>query len=180
MNKVEQLIIQPTVKGLAEEKIIYKGFIFFGLINVKGEPFVIEYNCRMGDPETEVVMPRLKNDLVELFIAAHEGKLSEAKVEFDKRACATVVAVSGGYPGDYKKNLKISGFENLKMNDDSIIFHAGTKKVNDTIVTNGGRVLAVTSYGNDITDAVNKSKKVLEQIHFEGMYYRRDIGYEFV
>lgn len=180
MNKVEQLIIQPTVKGLTEEKIIYKGFIFFGLINVNGEPFVIEYNCRMGDPETEVVMPRLKNDLVELFIATHEGKLSEAKIEFDKRACATVVAVSGGYPGDYKKNLKISGFENLKMNDDTIVFHAGTKKVDDTIVTNGGRVLAVTSYGNDIAEAVHKSKRVLEQIHFDGMYYRRDIGYEFV
>jgi len=133
----------------------------------------------MGDPETEVVMPRLKNDLVELFIATHEGKLSETKIEFDKRACATVVAVSGGYPGDYKKNLKISGFENLKMNDDTIVFHAGTKKADDAIVTNGGRVLAVTSYGNDITDAVNKSKKVLEQIYFEGMYYRRDIGYEF-
>jgi len=187
MNKVEQLIIQPTVKGLAAEKIVYKGFIFFGLINVNGEPFVIEYNCRMGDPETEVVMPRLKNDLVELFIATHKGKLNEVKIELDKRACATVVAVSGGYPGDYKKNLKISQFENpedseqvLKMNDDTIVFHAGTKKVNDTIVTNGGRVLAVTSYGNDITDAVNKSKKVLEQIHFDGMYYRRDIGYEFV
>jgi len=180
MNKVEQLIIQPTIKGLAEEKIIYKGFIFFGLINVNGEPFVIEYNCRMGDPETEVVMPRLKNDLVELFIATHEGKLSEVKIEFDKRSCAAVVAVSGGYPGDYKKNLKISGFQNLKLNDDTIVFHAGTKKVDDTIVTNGGRVLAVTSYGNNIADAMNKSKKVLEQIHFEGMYYRRDIGYEFV
>lgn len=180
MNKVEQLIIQPTVKGLAKENIVYKGFIFFGLINVNGEPFVIEYNCRMGDPETEVVMPRLKNDLVELFIATHEGKLSETKIEFDERACATVVAVSGGYPGEYKKNLKISGFQNLKMDDNSIIFHAGTKKADDEIITNGGRVLAVTSYGNDIAEAVKKSKNVLEQIHFEGMYFRRDIGYEFV
>jgi phosphoribosylamine--glycine ligase len=180
MNKVEQLIIRPTVKGLTEENIVYKGFIFFGLINVNGEPFVIEYNCRMGDPETEVVMPRLKNDLLELFITIDKGKLNDAKIEFDKRACAAVVAVSGGYPGDYKKNFKISGSENFKENDETIVFHAGTKKVDDDIVTNGGRVLAVTSFGNDIPDAVNKSKKVLEQIHFDGMYYRRDIGYEFM
>jgi phosphoribosylamine--glycine ligase len=114
-----------------------------------------------------------------LFIATHEGKLSEIKIEFDKRACATVVAVSGGYPGDYKKNFQISGLENSKRND-TIVFHAGTKTADNTIVTNGGRVLAVTSYGNDIADAVMKSKKVLEQIHFDGMYFRRDIGYEFV
>jgi len=179
MTKVEQFIIQPTVKGLAEETIIYKGFIFFGLINVNGEPFIIEYNCRMGDPETEVVMPRLKNDLVELFIALHEEKLSTTKIAFDERACAVVVAVSGGYPGEYKKNLQISGLENLKTNNDTIIFHAGTKKVDNTIVTNGGRVLAVTSYGNNIGDAVSKSKNVLGQIHFDGMYFRKDIGYEF-
>jgi phosphoribosylamine--glycine ligase len=186
MQKVEQLIIQPTVNGLAKENITYKGFIFFGLININGEPFVIEYNCRMGDPEAEVVMPRLKNDLVELFIALHQGKLSTAKIEFDERACAAVVAVSGGYPGEYRKNVPISQFANpegsgqvMQMNGDTIIFHAGTKKVDDAIVTNGGRVLAVTSYGTNITDAVNKSKKVLEQIHFDGMYYRRDIGYEF-
>lgn len=128
MNKVEQLIIRPTIKGLAEENIVYKGFIFFGLINVNDEPFVIEYNCRMGDPETEVVMPRLKNDLVELFIATHEGKLSKTKIEFDKRTCVTMVAVSGGYPGDYKKNFHINGLEKSKSND-TIIFHAGTKKL---------------------------------------------------
>jgi phosphoribosylamine--glycine ligase len=188
MQKVEQLIIRPTIAGLVKENIIYNGFIFFGLINVNGEPYVIEYNCRMGDPETEVVMPRLKNDLVELFIALYEGNLSSTKIAFDKRACAAVVAVSSGYPGEYKKNLKISGFtaglnrsgwENLKMNNDTIVFHAGTKKVDDAIVTNGGRVLVATSYGENIYDAVNKSKAVLEQIHFEGMYYRRDIGYEF-
>jgi phosphoribosylamine--glycine ligase len=179
MQKVEQFIIQPTVKGLVKEKIIYKGFIFFGLINVNGEPYVIEYNCRMGDPETEVIMPCLKNDLVELFVALSEGKLSTTKIEFDKRACAAVVAVSSGYPGEYKKNLKIDHLENLKMNEDTIIFHAGTKKVDDTIVTNGGRVLVVTSYGDNINDAVNKSKAVLQQMHFEGMYYRKDIGHEF-
>lgn len=179
MKKVEQFIIQPTINGLAKENITYKGFIFFGLINVNGEPFVIEYNCRMGDPETEVVMPRLKNDLVELFIALHEGKLNTVTIEFDERACAVVVAVSGGYPGEYKKSLQISGIENLKSNNDTIVFHAGTKKADDLIVTNGGRVLAVTSYGNNIADAVNKSKNILQQIHFEGMYYRSDIGYEF-
>jgi len=133
----------------------------------------------MGDPETEVIMPCLKNDLVELFVVLSEGKLSTTKIEFDKRACAAVVAVSGGYPGDYKKNLKIDQLENLKMDEDTIIFHAGTKKVGDAIVTNGGRVLVVTSYGDNINDAVNKSKAVLQQIHFDGMYYRKDIGHEF-
>ncbi len=180
IQKVEQFIIQPTIKGLAKENIIYKGFIFFGLINVNGEPFVIEYNCRMGDPETQVVMPCLKNDLVELFIALYEDKISAKKIEFDERACAAIVAASNGYPGEYKKNLPISKLANRQISNDTIVFHAGTKKVDDIIVTNGGRVLAVTSYGNNITDAVNKSKKVLKQIHFEGMYYRRDIGCEFV
>jgi phosphoribosylamine---glycine ligase len=179
MHKVEQLIIRPTVEGLAKENIIYKGFIFFGLINANGEPYVIEYNCRMGDPETEVVIPRLKNDLVELFIALRAGKLSITKIEFDKRACAAVVAVSSGYPGEYRKNLPISKLANTQMSDDAIIFHAGTKKIDDTIVTNGGRVLVVTSYGNNINEAVNKSKAILQQIRFEGMYYRKDIGYEF-
>jgi phosphoribosylamine--glycine ligase len=117
---------------------------------------------------------------LELFIATDKGKLNDAKIEFDKRACTTVVAASGGYPCDYKKNFEIDGFENLKGNDETIVFHAGTKKVNNVIVTNGGRVLAVTSFGKDIPDAMNKSKKVLEQIHFDGMYYRRDIGYEFM
>jgi phosphoribosylamine--glycine ligase len=179
MKKVEQSIIQPTIKGLAEEHIIYNGFIFFGLINVNGEPFLIEYNCRMGDPETEVVMPRLKNDIVELFTALYEEKLSTLKIKFDERACAVVVAVSGGYPGEYKKNVPIKKLEQLHISNDTIVFHAGTKKVDDKIVTNGGRVLAVTSYGNSIADAVSKSKNVLTQIHFDGMYYRHDIGYEF-
>jgi len=179
MHKAETRIIQPTVNGLAAENISYKGFIFFGLIKVNNEPLVIEYNCRMGDPETEVVMPRLKNDLVELFLAVHNGSLKEQTTAYDDRACATVVAVSGGYPGEYKKGFEISGLNNLKMNSNSIVFHAGTKQIDDTVVTNGGRVLTVTSYGANITDAVKKSKAVLQQIHFDGMYYRGDIGYEF-
>jgi phosphoribosylamine---glycine ligase len=179
MQEVERTIIQPTVNGLAAENITYKGFIFFGLIKVKNDPLVIEYNCRMGDPETEVVMPRLKNDLVELFLAVHNGTLKDQTINCDDKAYATVVAVSGGYPGDYKKGLAINGLENLKMENDSIVFHAGTKKVDDAVVTNGGRVLAVTSRGANITDAVKKSKAVLQQMHFDGMYYRGDIGYEF-
>ncbi|MEP6844673.1 MAG: phosphoribosylamine--glycine ligase [Panacibacter sp.] len=179
MQKVETRIIQPTVAGLAKENIIYKGFIFFGLINVNGEPFTIEYNCRMGDPETEVVMPRLNNDIVELFLSVYDGSLKNKTISYDERAAATIVAVSGGYPGEYKKNLKIDGLQNLNIDGDSIVFHAGTKQVNENVVTNGGRVLAVTSYGTTITNAVNKSKTVLKQIHFDGMYYRNDIGYEF-
>jgi len=179
MNKVITTIIEPTVNGLAAERIIYKGFIFFGLIKVNDEPFVIEYNCRMGDPETEVVMPRLKNDIVELFLSIHNETLKDQNIIYDERACATVVAVSGGYPGEYRKNLKIDGLENLKTDNSSIVFHAGTKQTDDDIVTNGGRVLTVTSYGNNITDAVIKSKAILQQIHFDGMYYRNDIGYEF-
>ncbi len=179
MKKVEERIIGPTIKGLNNEKIIYKGFIFFGLISVDGEPYTIEYNCRMGDPETEVVMPRLKNDLVDLFLAVQNGSLQNIQIEFDERTYATVVAVSGGYPGDYRKNLKINKFENLKINAGTIIFQAGTKQTADGIVTNGGRVLAVTSCGDNIAEAVNRSKSVLEQIHFDGMYFRKDIGFEF-
>ncbi len=179
MQKVEERIIKPTVAGLQKENLVYNGFIFFGLIKVNDEPLVIEYNCRMGDPETEVVIPRLQTDLVSLFAAMDNGTLIDANIYFDEKKYATVVAVSGGYPSDYKKNLKISGFENLKMNNDSIIFHAGTKQVDDDIVTNGGRVLAVTSFAETIADAANKSKKILEQIHFDGMYFRKDIGYEF-
>lgn len=179
MNKVEKTIIAPTIQGIHEEKLEYKGFIFFGLINVNDEPFVIEYNCRMGDPETEVVLPKLKNDLVELLKAVDEGNLQDQQMKIDERACCTVMAVSGGYPGDYKKNLKISGLENVENENDVLIFHAGTKQSGGDIVTNGGRVLAVSSFGKDIREAVDKSTKVLNKISFEGMYFRKDIGYEF-
>ena len=178
LNKIETGIIQPTVNGLQKENIIYNGFIFFGLIKVGDEPFVIEYNCRMGDPETEVVMPGLKNDIVELFLSVHNNTLKDAVIAFDERACATVVAVSGGYPGDYEKGKLINLPGNV--NSDTIIFHAGTKlNADEQIVSNGGRVLAVTSFGKNIADAVQLSKKALDQIHFEGMYFRSDIGYEF-
>lgn len=179
MQKAIDRIIEPTVNGLAAENITYKGFIFFGLINVQGEPYTIEYNCRMGDPETEVVMPRLGNDLVELFLAIHNGTLANTTIQFDERACATVVAVSGGYPGNYTKGYGITGLPAANAHSDTIVFHAGTSLQNNVIQTNGGRVLAVTSYADDIGSAVQKSKAVLDQIHFEGMYYRHDIGYEF-
>ncbi|NCI48650.1 phosphoribosylamine--glycine ligase [Sediminibacterium roseum] len=178
MQKVEERIIKPTINGLAKEKLNYHGFVFFGLMNVNGEPFVIEYNCRMGDPETEVVMPLLQTDIVGLFAAMDNGTLADANIEFYPQSCATVMAVSGGYPGEYKKGLAISGLENAQA-EDSVIFHAGTKQNGETVVTNGGRVIAVTSYGNNISEAVAKSKKVLEKISFEGMNYRKDIGYEF-
>jgi phosphoribosylamine--glycine ligase len=179
MQKVEERIIKPTINGLSKENLNYHGFVFFGLMNVKGEPFVIEYNCRMGDPETEVVMPLLQTDLVALFAAMDNGTLIDANISFDERSCATVMAVSGGYPGEYEKNLRISGLADWRIDNDSMVFHAGTKQIDEDIVTNGGRVLAVTSYGNDLSDAVVKSKKILEKISFEGMYYRKDIGYEF-
>lgn len=178
MRKVEERIIKPTIDGLSREKLQYHGFVFFGLMNVDGEPYVIEYNCRMGDPETEVVMPLLQTDIVGLFAAMDNGTLVDANIEFYPQHCATVMAVSGGYPGDYKKNLPIMGLDHAQA-EDSIVFHAGTKLVNGEVYTNGGRVLTVTSYGNSIPEAVAKSKKLLEKISFEGMYYRKDIGYEF-
>lgn len=178
LQKIETKIIQPTIQGLQQENIIYNGFVFFGLIKVGDEPFVIEYNCRMGDPETEVVMPRLKNDLLELFQSVHNNTLKDTVIAFDDRACATVVAVSGGYPGDYQKGKVISLPGNV--NDDTIIFHAGTKlNEHGKLVTNGGRVLSVTSFGKNIADAVQLSKNALSNVDFEGMYFRSDIGYEF-
>jgi phosphoribosylamine---glycine ligase len=179
MKKVKERVIEPTVRGLQEENFEYRGFVFFGLINVNGEPFVIEYNCRMGDPETEVVIPRLQNDLVELFLAASQQRLSDIEVKIDPRAAATVVAVSGGYPGNYEKGFEIDGLEILKE-DDVIIFHAGTARQNDVVVTNGGRVLAVTSFGDTVTKAARRSSEMMEFLDFHGIYYRRDIGYEFV
>jgi phosphoribosylamine--glycine ligase len=179
MHKIEKTIIAPTIKGINEEQLEYKGFIFFGVIKVNDEPFVIEYNCRMGDPETEVVLPKLKNDLVELLVSVNNGDLQNQVIEMDERACCTVVAVSGGYPGDYKKNMKISGLPDLTEDKDILVFHAGTKQSNDEVLTNGGRVLAVTSFGNSIKDSVTNNINVLQKISFEGMYFRKDIGYEF-
>jgi phosphoribosylamine--glycine ligase len=179
MKKVEERVIRPTVEGLNAENIDYKGFVFIGLIKVGEEPMVIEYNCRMGDPETEVVMPRLKTDLVDLLLATDSGKLGTIKVEQDSRSACTVMAVSGGYPGNYEKGFVISGLDQ-ELPADSLIFHAGTGlSASDEVVTSGGRVLCVTSFGNNIPAAVSKSRSVLNNIDFEGMYYRRDIGYEF-
>ena len=177
MSKVKVQIIDPTIKGLKEESIVYKGFIFFGLINVEGEPYVIEYNCRMGDPETEVVMPRLENDLVELMVAAQENTLSKVSVKHDARAACTVMLVSNGYPGGYEKNKVMSGMDRISG---SILFHAGTDLQNGEIRTNGGRVLAVTSYGKDIAQALQQSYQNAALIEFEGKKYRSDIGYEFI
>jgi phosphoribosylamine---glycine ligase len=179
MKKVEETIIQPTIKGLEKEQLVYNGIVFFGLMNVDGTPYVIEYNCRLGDPETEVVLPRLQTDLVALFAAMDNRTLEDANISFDERSVATIMAVSGGYPGDYKKNKPITFSPEIAEIKDSIVFHAGTKSNGEDILTNGGRVLAVTSYGNSIEEAAAKSKTVLEKIHFEGMYFRSDIGFEF-
>ncbi len=179
MQKVVQTIIEPTINGIKKEKIEYTGFIFFGLIKVGDDPYVIEYNCRMGDPETEAVLPRLKNDLVSLFEAAAQKQLKNQYIETDPRHTATIVAVSGGYPGEYLKELPIEGLD-LLDEDDAFIFHAGTKANNSAIETNGGRVLAVTSFGNSLQKAVEKSIAILDTIQFDGKHYRSDIGYEFL
>ena len=178
-DKVVSRIVEPTIKGLEQDGLDYKGFVFIGLmIGDGGEPMVIEYNCRMGDPETEVVMPRLKTDLVELLQATASGNLSNMQVDIDPQTAATIVAVSGGYPGDYEKGLKIHGLSEAEATD-SIVFHAGTLSTGEDIVTNGGRVLAVTSFGNDIKSAVEICKETLMNVYFEGVNYRHDIGYEF-
>lgn len=178
MQKVEERVVRPTVKGLAKEAIVYKGFIYVGLILVNNEPFVIEYNCRMGDPETEVVMPRLKSDLVDLLVAVADGNLNTKTVEQDERAATTVIVASGGYPEDFEKGKIISGLSE-NYGDDVIVFQAGTKNEQDAIVTSGGRVLAITAYGDSIENAVKKSLAVAEKIQFEKKYFRKDIGYEF-
>ena len=177
LEKVDQLIIKPTVLGLKKDKYEYFGFLFFGLMICGGEPFVIEYNCRLGDPETEVILPRLQNDLVKLINSAFDGNLANEIISTDSRCAATVVAVSGGYPGIYKTDYEIFGFEKLPA--DSLIFHAGTKMVNGQLFTNGGRVMASTSLGNNLKNTVEQCVNNLDEIFFEDMYFRSDIGYEF-
>lgn len=178
MQKAVSRIVIPTIEGIKKDRLDYCGFIFIGLININNDPYVIEYNCRMGDPETEVVMPRLKNDIVELLVAAAQQKLGGVKIETDGRTAVTVMAVSGGYPGEYEKGVPIDGLD-LLQEEEAFIFQAGTKQEGDGIVTNGGRVLTVTSFGDSIKNAAEKSKAILEVISFDGMYFRKDIGYEF-
>ena len=178
-NKVTQRIIEPTIAGIRAEKLTYKGFIFFGLMNVQGEPWVIEYNCRMGDPETEVVMPLLQTDLVALLAAMDNGTLADTNISFFNKKAATVVAVSGGYPGAYAKNIPITGWQLAPKHPQTLVFHAGTAQADESLVTAGGRVMAVTSFGDTLGEAVQHAVATLEQIQFEGMYYRKDIGYEF-
>ncbi|MFY8180418.1 MAG: phosphoribosylamine--glycine ligase [Flavobacterium sp.] len=175
LEKIETRIVKPTIAGLQSDGIEYKGFVFIGLINVKGEPIVIEYNVRMGDPETEVVIPRLKSDLVELFQAVGNQTLNEVSLEIDDRSATTIMVVSGGYPEDYGKGFDISGLENI---EDSIAFHAGTKLENGKVVTNGGRVIAVTSFGESFQEAIKKSYQNIDKLHFDKMYFRKDIGFD--
>lgn len=175
MRKIEEQIVQPTVEGLKKENLPYIGFIFIGLIKVGDQPKVIEYNVRMGDPETEVVFPRIQNDFVELLKATAAGRLNEIELEIDNRSAATVMAVSGGYPEAYKKGKVISGIE--KVNN-AIVFHAGTKLDNSTVITNGGRVLAVTALGNHFEEALKTAYRNIKKLDFDGIYYRKDIGFD--
>ncbi|MBP4137279.1 phosphoribosylamine--glycine ligase [Flavobacterium geliluteum] len=173
MEKIESRIVKPTIEGFQKDGIEYKGFVFIGLINVKGEPIVIEYNVRMGDPETEVVIPRLESDLVALFLSVADEKLDTFELKIDPRSATTIMVVSGGYPEDFEKGKVITGLETIT---DSIVFHAGTKLDNGNIVSNGGRVLTVTSYGDDFQQAIKKSYQNIDKLSFDKMYFRKDIG----
>jgi len=175
MKKVEDRIVKPTIEGLKSQEIDYKGFIFIGLMNKDGDPYVIEYNVRMGDPESEVVLPRVKTDFVELLKATAENRLSEMEIEFDDHTVTTVMLVSGGYPGSYEKGKEITGLDKI---EDSVVFHAGTKPDGDRVLSSGGRVIAVSSYGDSMKEALAKSYKNAEKIEFEGKYYRKDIGFD--
>jgi phosphoribosylamine--glycine ligase len=177
MEKIETRIVKPTIEGFQKDGIEYKGFVFIGLINVKNEPIVIEYNVRMGDPETEVVVPRLKSDLVELFLSVADQKLGDFNLEVDPRSATTVMLVSGGYPEDFEKGKVITGLENIT---DSIVFHAGTKLDGENVVTNGGRVIAVTSYGDNFQEAIKKSYQNIDKLSFDKMYFRKDIGFDLI
>jgi phosphoribosylamine---glycine ligase len=179
VQKITERIINPTMQGLRNEKIEYKGFIFIGIIKIDDEPFVIEYNCRLGDPETEVILPRLKNDILDLFCSLAKQELDQVTIELDDRVAGTVVAVSRGYPGSYEKGYEIKGLDE-PFSKDSLVFHSGTKREGGKIQTNGGRVLCVTSFAETIYEAVDKSRDVLEKIDFDGINYRRDIGFEFM
>jgi phosphoribosylamine--glycine ligase len=176
MKKVEEKVVKPTIRGIASEKFDYVGFVFFGLIKVDNEPYVIEYNCRLGDPETEVILPRLENDLVGLFELAGNRKIKTASVSIKEEACCTVILVSGGYPESYQKGKVIKGLEEQTK---SLIFHAGTKIENKEVVSNGGRVLAISSFGKNVQSALKQSYETANTLCFEEMYYRKDIGYEF-
>lgn len=173
LKKVEERIVVPTINGLKKENITYKGFIFIGLINVNGEPFVIEYNVRMGDPETEVVLPRIESDLLELFVAVSKGKLKEKEIKITPKTALTLVLVSGGYPGDYEKGFEVVGLNEV---ENSIVFHAGTTRKQEDVLTNGGRVFAITSLGNSIKEARDKSYFNADTVNFIGKYHRNDIG----
>lgn len=175
MSKIDERIIKPTINGLKEEKIDYKGFVFIGLIKVGDDPYVIEYNVRMGDPETEVVLPRVQSDLVDVFQKVAQGRLNEVKLEVRKESAATVMLVSGGYPEAYEKGKEITGLEQV---EDSIIFHAGTSEENGKITTSGGRVLAITSFGEDYKQALKKSYHNADKLHFDKMYFRKDLGFD--